>query len=356
MSKTLRIIDTGLRDGRMNIAFDQALIDQHQAGNIPDTIRFLRFPPTALVGRHQDLSRELKLDHCRANNIGVARRITGGGAIYFDEGQLGWELVLHRSTLGIASLGELASEICQAAASGLSKLGIAAKYRAPNEIEVDGHKISGTGGFFDGDTLFYQGTVLIDMNPAEMMAALNMAEAVVSEGSPAPEPPRITTLKALLGDGLPDLDAIKSAIASGISERFDLPTEPGEITDEEEAAAQRIFDTEIGTDAFVADIDNPQSEPDVLVGTAKSLGGNVSAYIRLEGTGKKRIREIVFTGNFFITPPRTVLDLEARLRRVDVDELADVIGEFFQQAEIGLATVGPKDFTEATEAALDFVR
>jgi len=59
MANTFRIIDTGVREGRANIAFDAALIEERQADRVPDTIRFLRFPPTALIGRHQDLSREV---------------------------------------------------------------------------------------------------------------------------------------------------------------------------------------------------------------------------------------------------------------------------------------------------------
>ena len=67
MHKPFRVIDTGLRDGRHNIAFDQAMISLHKAAEIPDSIRFLRFPPTALIGRHQSLSQEIRLDHCRGN-------------------------------------------------------------------------------------------------------------------------------------------------------------------------------------------------------------------------------------------------------------------------------------------------
>jgi lipoate-protein ligase A len=111
LPRPFRVIDTGLRDGRANIAFDQALIDAHKAAAIPDTIRFLRFRPSALVGRHQALSQEVRLDHCRARGITVARRITGGGAIYFDEGQLGWELVFHRALLADADLGQVARAI-----------------------------------------------------------------------------------------------------------------------------------------------------------------------------------------------------------------------------------------------------
>jgi lipoate-protein ligase A len=84
MAREFRIIDTGVRGGARNIAFDAALIDLHNDGHIPDTIRFLQFEPTALVGRHQDLSREIRLDYCAQEGIGLARRITGGGALYMD--------------------------------------------------------------------------------------------------------------------------------------------------------------------------------------------------------------------------------------------------------------------------------
>ena len=48
------------------------------------------FTPSVLVGRHQVLSREVDLDYCRTHRIDVGRRVTGGGAIYLDAGQLGW--------------------------------------------------------------------------------------------------------------------------------------------------------------------------------------------------------------------------------------------------------------------------
>ncbi len=173
-----RAIDTGLREGRAQIAFDEALIELHKAGTIPDTVRFLRFPPTALIGRHQAMSQEVKVEYCRANGIGLVRRITGGGAIYFDEGQIGWELVLSRKRMAMPSLGDYTRAICEAVAHGLSSaFAIDARFRPRNDIEVGGQKLCGTGGFFDGDTLFYQGTVLIDVDPARMMACLNVPAA-----------------------------------------------------------------------------------------------------------------------------------------------------------------------------------
>ena len=54
MKQGFRVVDAGLREGRFNIALDQAMIELHQAARIPDTIRFIHFPPTALVGRRNN--------------------------------------------------------------------------------------------------------------------------------------------------------------------------------------------------------------------------------------------------------------------------------------------------------------
>jgi lipoate-protein ligase A len=351
MAKTFRVIDTGIRDGRRQIAFDQALIDSRKAGSIPDTIRFLRFPPTALIGRHQALSSEIQLDYCRAHGIGVVRRITGGGAIYFDEGQLGWELVFDRKTLGIGSLAELTREICEAAAAGLSKLGVAARYRPRNDIEVDGRKISGTGGFFDQDTLFYQGTVLVDMNAAEMTAALKVPEAKLAKRSLDSAAQRVVTLKELLGTA-PSLGAIKDALLAGFSERLGIAAVPGDITPTEEELAARYHDEEIGTDAFVAEIDDPGAGAQVHSASHTGAGGTITVYARLAGAQRDRIDRVLITGDFFVTPPRTVFDLEAALRNVSVAEAGQAVERFFSEANVGLLSASPADFRSAVEAAL----
>ncbi len=352
MSRRFRVIDTGVREGRANIAFDQALIEAHKAGQVPDTIRFLRFPPTALIGRHQALSQELKLDHCRENGIGVVRRITGGGAIYFDEGQLGWELAFDRNTLGISSLAEMTRAICEAAAQGISALGVDAKYRPRNDIEVEGRKLCGTGGFFDGDTLFYQGTLLIDMNPADMVAALRVPEAKLTKRDLDSAAERVVTLRQLLGESLPDLPAIQKAMLGGFAEGLGIDPQWGEITEAEEALAKRAYDEEIGTDDFVHEIDDPGAGENVLSATHTCPGGTVSAYLRLEGPAQDRLREVLITGDFFVTPPRIVFDLEASLRGVHQADAGAAVERFFAEASVDLLTIAPTDFRGVIEAAL----
>ena len=348
---TFRVIDTGLRDGRRQIAFDQAMIDAHIARDIPDSIRFLRFPPTVLIGRHQALSREVRVDYCKANGIGIVRRITGGGAIYFDEGQLGWSLVFHRGTLRISSLADLAREICEAAAAGLRRLGVDARYRPRNDIEVDGRKVSGTGGFFEGDTLFYQGTVLVDMDAASMLAALNVPEAKLAKRALDSAARRVVTLKELLGRA-PSIPAIQHALLEGFAECLSITPVWGTITAHEEMLAARYHDDEIGTEAFVAAIDDPASDGDVRTGSHTGAGGTITVHVRVEGPRNDRLREVLITGDFFITPPRVIFDLEASLRGVATDDVGAAVERFFTRASVGLLSVAPADFTRAIDAAI----
>ena len=352
MASPFRIIDTGVREGRSNIAFDAALIELRQQDLVPDTIRFLRFPPTALIGRHQDLSREINLDYCRDDGVGTVRRITGGGAIYLDEGQLGWELVFHRSSLGIAALPDLAREICNAAAAGLGELGVNAKFRPRNDIEVDGRKISGTGGFFDGDILIYQGTVLVDMNPTQMVRALNIPEAKVAKHDLDFAEQRVVTLKELLGDELPDIETIKAALVKGFTEGLGITAEPGKITAAEESLAQRIFEEEIGNDDYVAEIDNPGGSDQLLEGTHTGPGGTIDTFVKLEGPTHGLVQRALITGDFFVTPPRVVFDLEAALAGTRLDDVEQTVTKFFDETDIDMLSVGAADFVASINDAL----
>ena len=352
MLKPFRVLDTGVLEGRLNIAIGQAIVAARQQGTVPDTLRFLRFPPTALVGRHQALGQEIDLEYCRKNKIGVARRITGGGAIFMEPGLLGWELAFDRKTLGVRSLPDLTREICEAAADGISRLGVNARFRPRNDIEVDGRKISGTGGFFDGETLFFQGTVLVDMNPQVMVSALRVPQAKLAKRQLDSAEQRIVTLRELLGDNTPGLEKIQTTLSNAFSERFDLQMRKGELTESERSSADAFYREEIGTEEFVSEIDEPPAARGDLSGLHTSPGGTITTYLRLEGPAQNRVRAALITGDFFITPPRIIYDLESRLRGVYLDDLTGVIQTFFAESQVEVLSVSPDDFITCVENAL----
>jgi lipoate-protein ligase A len=223
-----RWIDTGLRRPAENLALNRALLEARQGREIPSTVRFLRFTPAALVGHHQDPARELDLAYCARRGIVVQRRLSGGGAIYMDEGVLGWELYLERSDVGTAEMAAISRRICEAAAAGVRALGAAAEYRAPTDIVVAGRKLSGTGGAMDGDALLYQGTLLIDFDVEVMLRTLATTAPRVTPEFVAGARQSVVNLGELLAP-VPALERIEEALVGAFAHAFGVRIERGDL-------------------------------------------------------------------------------------------------------------------------------
>ncbi len=148
MSSDWYLLDTGTRPAAENMALDSALLISRAEDKIPNTLRFMQFsPPAVLVGYHQTVEQEVRIEFCRQHGIDINRRVTGGGAIYCDSSQLGWELISSKADLGYR-LDRVTERICEAVLKGLGRLGVDAQFRPRNDIEVNGRKISGTGAIF----------------------------------------------------------------------------------------------------------------------------------------------------------------------------------------------------------------
>lgn len=250
MSAMLRIIDTGENAARWNVAMTAVLAEMHRAGRIPDTLRIHRYPASVLIGRHQLLDQAVHLDACRTDGVEIARRVTGGGAVYMAPGALAWDLVIARKTLG-AELGQAAAMVGKGIARALGQFGLPARYRAENEVEIAGRKVCGMSGYFDGGTLVYQGTILVDTDLAEMARYLRPPKEAPSPGALVE---RLATIAAHSGRA-PAMHAIATALASGISHAcggrgdFEHPS-AGELELADEWARK-----EFGSD-FIADAEN----------------------------------------------------------------------------------------------------
>jgi lipoate-protein ligase A len=241
----LRVIDTGLRPPRWNIAMTAALAELRNAGEISDTLRFQRFQPCVLVGRNQNIHHEARLDRCRERGVALARRVTGGGAVYMDAGILSWEIVAERRRFG-ADLAAAAEKICTAVAGGLVCLGVPARFCPPNAIEAEGRKISGASGYFEGATLVHEGTVLVDFDLRDMADVIRPPDA--KEGAAIAH--RVTSLAAILGRA-PAIEDLQRALAASISNRFGFRIERESPSAREFALAEELHAAEFGTDRFV---------------------------------------------------------------------------------------------------------
>lgn len=353
MSETWRLLNTGPRSAAENMALDRVILDARVAGRVPNTLRFLRFSPSAvLVGHHQALEQEARVDYCRSKGIDLNRRLTGGGTIFFDPSQIGWELVARVEDVGSPRMDELTATICEAAATGLRALGIDAEFRPRNDIEVEGRKISGTGGTIEDGVFLYQGTVLTDFDIESMLLALRIPTEKLTQRGLETARDRVTCLRDLL-DPMPTAAEVEAALAKSFGEALGVRFEPGELTAwESERLAEAL--PEFHDPEWIHAVEAPADGKEVFRSIHKRPGGllRVHALVDVE---RAWLRQVLISGDFFVSPRRAILDLEAALKDTPFPAIRDRVLRFFEENEVDLVGLEADDFVEALRLALDKV-
>ncbi|MDQ7037623.1 MAG: carbon monoxide dehydrogenase beta subunit family protein [Aquificota bacterium] len=340
-----RIVYTGQRPQHENIALDEVMLKLRSEGRIPSTVRFLQFKPECvLIGYHQAVEQEVREEYTKREGIEVGRRITGGGAIYFDETQIGWEIIATREEFGNASYEEITRRICEAAAKGLRKLGVNAQFRPRNDIEVDGKKISGTGGVFEGGAFLYQGTVLVDFNVERMLKSLQIpVEKLTSKGIKAAED-RVTWLKRELGR-IPPKEEVFEALLDAFREELGISGEWGDLTEEE----LRLWEERkpyFRSEEWVYQVKRAPESSEFLYGIYRCPGGTFRVSAKVD-TERKVLEQVIINGDLFINPKRVIYDLEAYLKHTPVKDVERRIREFFEGRDFESVNLKVDDFVEA---------
>jgi lipoate-protein ligase A len=338
----VRLLDTGLLSAPENMALDEILTRRVGQGSSPPTLRFLQFSPeAALLGYHQEAARELRLDYCRDQGIDINRRLTGGGSLLFQSSALGWELIAPLGTGPFKGGFENAlTRICRAAARGLSRMGIEARFRPRNDIEVDGRKISGTGGFvLEGGALF-QGTVLITNEIERFLRALRVPVEKLRKREIESLMERMAFLEDLLG-GPVDMAALKQALAREFKESLDFELTPGALTPDESAALKDrlpFFQSE----EWVQLKRPPSQSPAWLRDLLQTDAGTLQVNLWLDRRGRL-LQKALISGDFFSQPQRLVFDLEAFLmgKKADPGYLQQAVLDFFAMSQGELVGIAP---------------
>jgi lipoate-protein ligase A len=339
--QTWRLLDTGIRTAHENIALDEAIVRARNEDAAPDTVRFLQYAPHAvLLGYHQSPSQEIRLEYCRERGIQLGRRITGGGAIFFDEGQLGWEIVARRGAAGLPGhTSGLYRLFCTAVSDGLRSLGIAAEFRPRNDIEVDGRKISGTGGMEEGDAFLFQGTLLVDFDLETMVKALRIPVQKLAARELDSMRDRVTWLSRELGR-LPEIADVKRAIARALEARLGVELVPGELGARElELAAEAL--PRMSSREWLYRVDRPERERGVFGAGIRTDGGTIRVDASVD-TPARRIQYLAITGDFFCEPRRAIIDLETEFKDVPVERarVRQIVARFAARDDVDLVGFG----------------
>lgn len=152
--------------------------------------------PSVIVGNNQNTVEEVNQAFIDKNNIKVARRVSGGGAVYHDFGNLNFTFIINVDDPGEVNYKKYVQPIIDALAS----MGVEANASGRNDILVNGLKISGNAQRMSNGKLMHHGTLLYDVNLEDMVQALNVAEdKYISKGVKSVRS-RVTNIKEHLKD------------------------------------------------------------------------------------------------------------------------------------------------------------
>lgn len=337
-----------------NIALDDVLLGCKANRHSQDTLRFLRFDPhCVLVGYHQSVEHHVREEFCLENGIDINRRITGGGAIYFNKESLGWEIIASKDNdlnQSLFNAGKSYKRMCKGVIAGLKSLGVTAEFKSRNDIEVNGRKISGTGGTDRGNALLFQGTLLIDFDADTMLRSLRVPLEKLQNKEIESVKERVTSLKQVMEE-VPSITVIKNALAEGFERTFNIKLFEKGLTSREKKlfdSARHFYES---PDWVYGDRTHPEAGTEVY-SMKKTNGGLVRITLNLD-LQRSKIKNALVTGDFFIFPSRAILNLEEMLRDTSFDSRAvKAVVERFFESRVQIPGVGPDDVIDLIMEAI----
>jgi lipoate---protein ligase len=342
-----RLLDTPPMSAAENMALDDALLELRGKGRTPNTIRFLQFKPRCvLVGFHQSVQEEIRVDYCRAHGLDINRRTTGGGAIFFDENQLGWEVFCDKPFFNVTIPNvSLFRTLCLPVISALDMLGLKADFRPRNDIEINGKKISGTGGTESDDAFLFQGTMLVDFDVDTMLKALRIPVEKLKAKEIDSVKDRVTCLRWELGS-VPGLEEIKTAVRRGFEQHLGIRLVPDGLMPEE-AALFRDKLPHYRSPQWIDQVKPVYQRCESLHAAFKSEAGLVRYTLSLNWR-QKQVKEFFITGDFLSYPARALYDLEAELRGAPFDRglIRGAVRRFFDEKKLCIPGMSFEDFVK----------
>ena len=173
----LFIDNKGITDPRINLA-----IEEYALKNLDINESYLLFyinKPSIIIGKNQNTIEEVNQDYVEKNDITVVRRLSGGGAVYHDLGNLNFSFITKDDGNSFHNFKKFTEPVVKA----LGKLGIHAELSGRNDIMAEGKKISGNAMFATRGRMFSHGTLLFNSEMDHIVSALKVKkEKIESKG------------------------------------------------------------------------------------------------------------------------------------------------------------------------------
>lgn len=241
-----RIIDSGRYSEAMHHALDEVLTKRLNKGEMRPTLRFwYRKNPSVPMGRFQSYHDEVQHDYVQENGIEVVRRITGGGAMYAEPGNvITYSLYLPKQQVP-EDVEQSYRELDRWAVNALNSLGLNVKWKPLNDIEHPEGKIGGAAQLRKQNAVLHHTMLSYDLDTRKMLKALRIGKEKVSDKAIESVEKRVTVMKNYI-------EHSRQEVIDEMRQKFreEYNGEEDELTDEEIEEAQELAEEKFSSEEW----------------------------------------------------------------------------------------------------------
>ena len=279
----MRYLESPSRDPYFNLALEEYVFERMDKSK--SYFLLWQNDNTIVVGKYQNTAEEIDQAYVDAHHIRVARRLSGGGAVYHDRGNLNFTFIVDRADAPGLNFKIFVRPVVEA----LARFGVHAAFTGRNDLTIDGMKFSGNAQYARRGRLLHHGCIMLDSNLTSVADALRVKEAKFDSKAVKSVRSRVTTINAHAPAPI-SMEDFKGALKECAMASGEL--EPCTLTEEDLAAIRKLRDEKYATWAWNYGF-SPAYD---MRREMKFPAGLVTAHLSAEGGKIKAVR---FYGDFF---------------------------------------------------------
>lgn len=205
------IDNEGCTNPKLNLALEEYALRNFDAST--DYLLFYINESSIIIGRNQNTLEEINQEYITEKNIHVVRRISGGGAVYHDLGNLNFSFITNHDGKSISNFKKFTEPVIRV----LNTMGVAAELKGRNDILVNEKKISGTAQFSTGKRMISHGTLLFNTDMSEVSKALQVKMSKIQSKGHKSVRSRVANISEFLNIPI-SMESFKNQLLTGLYE------------------------------------------------------------------------------------------------------------------------------------------